>query len=74
LFHESLESILSTAFINFAQAQIEANMGNACDSGLSGPSALSTKGKTFQHKFTEAGQHPYFCELHPMMVGKVIAS
>ena len=48
--------------------------GKAFDSGLSGASALTTMGKTFQHKFTEAGQYPYFCELHPMMVGKVIVS
>jgi aldose sugar dehydrogenase len=45
------------------------NKGKAFDSGSS---ALSTKGKTFKHKFTEAGQYPYFCELHPMMVGKII--
>jgi glucose/arabinose dehydrogenase len=47
------------------------NKGKVFDSG---PSALETKGKTFQHKFTEAGQYPNFCELHPMMVGKIIAS
>ena len=47
------------------------NKGKAFDSG---PSALATKGKTFQHKFTEAGQYPYFCELHPMMVGKIIVA
>jgi glucose/arabinose dehydrogenase/plastocyanin len=47
------------------------NKGKAFDSG---PSALDTKGKTFQHKFTEAGQYSYFCELHPMMVGKIIVS
>jgi plastocyanin len=48
------------------------NMGKAFDSGLSGPSALSTKGKTFQHQFTHAGQYPYFCQLHQMMIGKII--
>jgi aldose sugar dehydrogenase len=47
------------------------NKGKAFDSG---PSELATRGKTFQHKFTQAGQYPYFCELHPMMVGKVIVS
>ena len=50
------------------------NMGKAFDSGLSGPSALTTMGKTFQHQFTQAGQYPYFCQLHPTMVGKVIVS
>ena len=50
------------------------NMGKAFDSGLSGASALTTMGKTFQHQFTQAGQYPYFCQLHPTMVGKVIVS
>ena len=48
--------------------------GKAFDSGLSGPTALTTKGKTFSHKFTEKGEFPYFCQLHPTMVGKVIVS
>ena len=29
--------------------------GKLFDSGLSGPNALTTKGKTFSHKFTEKG-------------------
>ena len=45
--------------------------GKAFDSG---PSALATQGKTFQHKFTEAGQYAYFCELHPTMVGNVVVA
>ena len=48
--------------------------GKVFDSGLSGPTALTTKGKTFSHKFTEKGEFPYFCQLHPTMVGKVIVS
>jgi glucose/arabinose dehydrogenase/plastocyanin len=47
------------------------NKGKAFDSG---PSALANNGKTFHHKFTQAGQYPYFCELHPTMVGKIIVS
>jgi plastocyanin len=43
--------------------------GKAFDSGTS---ALTTKGKTFQHTFTKVGEYPYFCELHPSMVGKVV--
>jgi plastocyanin len=45
--------------------------GKAFDSGLSGPTALTTQGKTFSHKFMTAGEFPYFCQLHPTMVGKV---
>ena len=48
--------------------------GKVFDSGLSGPTALTTEGKTFSHKFAAAGEFPYFCQLHPTMVGKVIVS
>ena len=48
--------------------------GKEFDSGLSGPDALTTQGKTFSHKFVTAGEFPYFCEPHPAMVGKVIVS
>ena len=48
--------------------------GKVFDSGLSGPTALTTKGKTFSHKFTEKGEFPYFCQLHPTMIGKVVVS
>jgi plastocyanin len=45
--------------------------GKAFDSGLAGPTALTAKGKTFEHKFDIAGEYPYFCTLHPAMVGTV---
>jgi plastocyanin len=48
--------------------------GKVFDSGTSGPTALITKGKTFSHTFAEKGEFPYFCQLHPTMVGKVIVS
>jgi plastocyanin len=48
--------------------------GKEFDSGLSGPNALTTKGKTFSHTFAKAGEFPYFCQLHPTMVGKVVVS
>jgi plastocyanin len=32
---------------------------------------LMTPGGTFSHTFTEAGEYPYFCLLHPNMVGTV---
>ena len=28
--------------------------------------------QTFSHKFDTAGEFPYFCQLHPTMVGKVV--
>jgi len=48
--------------------------GKLFDSGLSGHTALTTKGKNFSYTFTEKGQYPYFCQLHPTMVGKVNVS
>ena len=48
--------------------------GKVFDSGLSGPTALTTKGKTFSHTFTEKGEFPYFCQLHPTMIGNVIVA
>ena len=48
--------------------------GKVFDSGLSGPTALTTRGKTFSHTFTEKGEFPYFCQLHPTMIGNVIVS
>jgi plastocyanin len=44
------------------------------DSGLAGPGALSSTGKTFEHTFKFAGEYPYYCILHPAMVGKVIVT
>jgi plastocyanin len=47
------------------------NMGKQFDSGLSGPFVL-TEGKTFSHQFTKAGEFPYFCQIHPTLMGKVV--
>jgi plastocyanin len=38
------------------------------DSSILAPAA------TFEHTFTEAGEYPYFCMLHPNMVGTVSVS
>jgi plastocyanin len=47
------------------------NMGKEFDSGLS---TILMPGKTFSHKFTRAGEFPYFCQLHPPMTGTVIVA
>ncbi|HET7148855.1 MAG TPA: plastocyanin/azurin family copper-binding protein [Candidatus Nitrosopolaris sp.] len=47
------------------------NKGKEFDSGLS---TLLTPGKTFSHTFKTAGEIPYFCQIHPTMVGKVTVS
>ncbi|WP_148686213.1 cupredoxin domain-containing protein [Candidatus Nitrosocosmicus hydrocola] len=49
-----------------------ADAGKAFDSGLAGPTMLSSQGKTFEHTFEIPGEYPYFCILHPAMVGIVI--
>jgi|SRR6188472_4075699 plastocyanin len=42
------------------------NMGKEFDS------SMLSQDQTFSHKFNTAGEFPYFCQLHPTMVGKVI--
>ena len=49
-----------------------ADAGQLFDSGLAGPNALISKGKTFKHTFDTAGEYQYYCTLHPAMVGTVI--
>jgi plastocyanin len=44
---------------------------NVTPSGLF-ESGIMSPGATFQHTFTEAGEFPYFCLLHPNQVGTVI--
>jgi plastocyanin len=45
--------------------------GKEFDSGLT---KLINKGESFEHTFTKAGTFPYYCQLHPTMLGKVIVS
>jgi plastocyanin len=47
------------------------NKGKVFDSGLT---TLIQPGKSYSHMFTAAGTIPYFCELHPTMVGKIIVT
>ncbi len=46
----------------------DANKGKVFDSGLT---TLIQPGKSYSHKFTTAGEVPYFCQIHPNMVGKI---
>jgi plastocyanin len=46
-----------------------ADSGKEFDSGLT---KLLNKGDTFEHTFTTAGEYPYYCQLHPNQIGKVI--
>jgi len=47
------------------------NKGKEFDSGLS---TLLAPGKTFSQTFKTAGEIPYFCQIHPAMIGKVAVS
>lgn len=47
------------------------NMGKEFDSGLK---TLISPGETFSFTFGKAGEFPYFCAVHPTMVGTVIVS
>jgi plastocyanin len=53
----------STAHTARSGANAEAD--GRFDSGIMVPAA------TFEHTFTEAGEYPYFCLLHPNMAGTV---
>jgi plastocyanin len=44
--------------------------GNATPSGLF--DSYIPPARTFEYTFTEAGEYPYFCILHPNMVGTVV--
>jgi plastocyanin len=46
-----------------------ADSGKEFDSGLT---KLLNPGSTFDHTFTKAGDFPYYCQLHPTMLGHVI--
>ncbi|SRR5579884_4138113 len=48
----------------------DANKGKDFDSSPN-YNPLLTPGKSFSHVFTAAGTFPYFCQLHPTMVGTV---
>lgn len=52
----------------------DTNAGSLFDSGLAGPTALASTGKTYEYTFELAGEYPYYCILHPDMVGKVIVN
>jgi nitrite reductase (NO-forming) len=51
----------------------DANKGKVFDSSPNF-TPLINPGGTYSHKFTSAGDVPYFCQLHPNMVGKVSVS
>jgi plastocyanin len=64
-----------SAFHTVTSGQIgAADVGKLFDSGLAGPTALTAKGKTFEHTFDAAGEFDYHCTLHPAMTGKVIVT
>ena len=60
-------------FILLLQGEVgDTNSDRIFDSELAGPTALASTGKTYEYTFEVAGEYPYFCILHPGMVGKVI--
>lgn len=54
-----------TAAHTVTSGTTEGGPAGVFDSGLFGP------GKSFTFKFTEKGKYPYFCMVHPWMVGEV---
>lgn len=39
-----------------------------------GDDAYLRKGQTYSYTFDEAGEYPYYCDVHPAMVGTVIVT
>ena len=58
---------------NDAQPHTATSGQNATPDGMF-DSSIMAPGATFEHTFTEAGEYPYFCLLHPNMVGTVSVS
>ena len=56
-----------------AQPHTATSGQNATPDGTFDSSIMAPQG-TFEHTFTEAGEFPYFCLLHPNMVGTVSVS
>jgi len=46
------------------------NPGSGADGKFD--SGLFMQGGSFAHEFTESGEHPYFCLVHPWQTGKII--
>ena len=45
---------------------------DADNAGIEFDSRSMDANETFEHKFTSKGEFPYFCQIHPNMIGKVI--
>jgi nitrite reductase (NO-forming) len=56
-----------------AQPHTATSGENAAPDGIFDSSILAA-GKSFSHTFAEAGEYPYYCMLHPNMVGTVSVS
>ena len=44
------------------------------DADLGDRTAAGNEGATFGHTFDEPGTYPYFCDLHPSMLGEVVVT
>lgn len=45
---------------------------DADNAGMEFDSRSMDANETFEHKFASKGEFPYFCQIHPNMIGKVI--
>lgn len=60
--------------VTSGQGSDDTNLGKEFDSGLSGPTALISQGRTFSHTFVGEGEFQYFCQLHSTMIGKIVVA
>ena len=45
---------------------------DADNAGMEFDSGSMDANESFEHKFTSKGEFPYFCQIHPNMIAKVI--
>ena len=59
--------------VTSGKGENDPDKGKVFDSSPNFNPLLAPK-QTFQHKFTTAGDFPYFCQVHPTMIGTVVVS
>src|SRR5829696_2915181 len=66
----SIDDTVTWTNDDIAQHTVTSGQGGEPDGEFD--SSIMSTGTTFEHTFTEVGEYPYFCTLHPNMVGTVI--
>jgi plastocyanin len=71
-FSPSVITVPVGSTVTWTNQDIEQHTVTARDKSF-GSNAID-QGQSFSNRFTKAGTYPYFCEIHPYMVGSVIVT